>query len=292
MTKTIHHYMRFAATLLTASLLLTATSAAHAQAIAMVTDATGKAVLLGGANPVPVAILAEITAAARVQLDAGARVTVLLLQSADEYILEGPSLVSFAAREPVALSGNAPQKRTVTPARAGDVRIPRGAIAQAAFVMRSARGTSRIKLLNLHNTRSLAPDPEFRWESGEADARYTFELSDDAGKSLYQTEINATTLRLPANVQLRDGAGYTWEVSMRLNDGRRYISYGDFTIASGDLRARVAASRPAADAPVSDRVVFAVWLEQMELRDEARSYWRTLAQERPADAELKRLAGE
>lgn len=226
MTKTIHHYMRFAATLLTASLLLTATSAAHAQAIAMVTDATGKAVLLGGANPVPVAILAEITAAARVQLDAGARVTVLLLQSGDEYILEGPSLVSFAAREPVALSGNAPQKRTVTPARAGDVRIPRGAIAQAAFVMRSARGTSRIKLLNLHNTRSLAPDPEFRWESGEADARYTFELSDDAGKSLYQTEINATTLRLPANVQLRDGAGYTWEVSMRLNDGRRYISYG------------------------------------------------------------------
>jgi len=34
------------------------------------------------------------------------------------------------------------------------------------------------------------------------------------------------------------------------------------------------------------------WLEDMELRDEARKYWKTLAAERPDDAKLKSLAGE
>lgn len=291
MFASIHHSMRLTATLFTATLLLLATPA-HAQSVAMVTDATGKAVRLGGANPAPVAILAELAADTRVQLEDGARVTVLLLQSGDEYILEGPALVSFAAREPVALSGNAPRKRAGAPARAGDVRITRGAVTQAAIVMRSLRVTSRIRLLNLNNTRSLTPDAGFRWAGDEDGARYTFELFDDTGKSLYQTEVTATTLRLPADVQLRDSTGYTWGVSARLSDGRRYVSHGDFTIASADLRARVEAARPAPDAAVSDRVVYAAWLDQMELRDEARGYWRTLVQERPEDAGLKRQAGE
>lgn len=289
MFASIHHSMRLTATLFTATLLLLATPA-HAQSVAMVTDATGKAVRLGGANPTPVAILAELAADTRVQLEAGARVTVLLLQSGDEYILEGPALVSFAAREPVALSGNAPRKRAG--ARASDVRITRGAVTQAAIVMRSLRVTSRIRLLNLNNTRSLTPDAGFRWAGDEDGARYTFELFDDTGKSLYQTEVTATTLRLPADVQLRDSTGYTWGVSARLSDGRRYVSHGDFTIASADLRARVEAARPTPDAAVSARVIFAAWLDQMELKDEARGYWRTLAQERPGDAGLKRLAGE
>jgi len=291
MGKTVHHCTRLMAILLAATLLLM-TIPAYAQSAALITDATGKAVVLGGTNPAPVAILAEIRADARVQLDAGARVTVLHLQSGDEYVLEGPALVGFAAREPVALSGNSPQKRATVPARAGDVRIARSAVTQAGFVMRNFRATSRIKLLNLNDTRSLALNPEFRWESGEPDTRYTFELFDDTGKSLYQTEVTATTLRLPASIKLRDSTVHKWEVSARLRDGQQYVSQGEFTIASADLRARVRASRPAPDATVSDRVVFAVWLEQMELRDEARRYWRALARERPGEVRLKRLAGE
>lgn len=290
MATSIHHTLRLTASLLTATLLLLAAQS-HAQSVAMITDVTGKAVISGGAKPAAAAILAELSASARVQLDAGARVNVLLLQSGDEYVLEGPSLISFAAREPAALSGNAPRKLANTP-RAGEVRITRAPVTQAAVVMRSFRAGTRIRLLNLRGTRTLAAAPEFRWASDEAATRYTFELSDDTGKSLYQTETGATTLRLPASVKLGDGAGYTWEVSARLSDGRRYISYGDFSVVAADLRTRVEAARPAPDASVSDRVVFAAWLDQMELRDEARGYWRALAQERPEDEALKRLAGE
>ena len=59
---------------------------------------------------------------------------------------------------------------------------------------------------------------------------------------------------------------------------------------SPNLRARIEAARPAPSAPVSERVAFAAWLEQMELRDEARRYWQSLAAERPDSARLKALA--
>lgn len=59
---------------------------------------------------------------------------------------------------------------------------------------------------------------------------------------------------------------------------------------SPELRARIEAARPAPSAPVSERVAFAAWLEQMGLGDEAGRYWRALAAERPGSAQLKALA--
>jgi hypothetical protein len=56
------------------------------------------------------------------------------------------------------------------------------------------------------------------------------------------------------------------------------------------LQARAAALRPPPGAPVSTRVAYAAWLEQMELRDEARKYWQALSAERPEDARLQVLA--
>jgi hypothetical protein len=55
------------------------------------------------------------------------------------------------------------------------------------------------------------------------------------------------------------------------------------------LRAQVEAARPAPDAPVSERVAFAAWLEQQQLHDEARAYWKALAAERPGSEKLKSL---
>ena len=40
------------------------------------------------------------------------------------------------------------------------------------------------------------------------------------------------------------------------------------------------------------RAAYAAWLEQTELRDAARRYWKALAAERPGDEKLKVLAAE
>jgi hypothetical protein len=104
--------------------------------------------------------------------------------------------------------------------------------------------------------------------------------------------VESTSLKLPASVTLKEGASYTWEVSTRTPDNRRYVSAGDFSLAPADLRAEAQSLRPAPSAPVSDRVAYAAWLEQAELRDEARKYWQALAKERPDDEKLKALAAE
>ena len=64
-----------------------------------------------------------------------------------------------------------------------------------------------------------------------------------------------------------------------------------FTVATGALREQAAKLKPAAGAPVSERVAYAAWLGSQELNDEARAAWQQLSRERPDDPQLKALAG-
>ncbi len=258
-----------------------------AQNVAIVTDVSGKVT-----GPAPISILSEIRADARLGLAPGARLVALYINSGDEYIFSGPSQIQFQAAGPNMISGSKPQKRASPVSKSGAVTIKPVGVTQAAFVMRGGRATARIRLLSLSGTKTLESSPEFRWNAIEPGMKYRFELTDDTGHSLYDSEVDATSLTLPASVTLKEGSAYTWEVSTRTPDNRRYVSAGDFTIADAGLRAQAQTLRPEPGAPVSDRVAYAAWLEQMELRDEARKYWQALAKERPDDEKLKALAAE
>ena len=270
-----------------ASLAWLAAAPAAAQNVAIVTDVSGKVT-----GPAPVSILSEIRADARLGLEAGARLVALYINSGDEYIFSGPSQIQFQVAGPNVISGAKPQKRASPISKSGSVTIKPVGVTQAAYVMRGSRTTARIRLLTLSGTKALESSPEFRWQAIEPGLKYRFELTDDTGHSLFETEVESTSLKLPASVVLKEGASYTWEVSARTPDNRRYVSAGDFTIAPADLSAQAQSLRPAPSAPVSDRVAYAAWLDQSELRDEARKYWQALAKERPDDEKLKALAAE
>ena len=137
----------------------------------MVTDVSGKV-----SGPAPVTILSEIAADARLQLDAGARLTALYVKSGTEYIISGPAQVQFQPGGPNVLSGAKPQVRASPVGKGGSVTIRPVGVAQAAYVMRSARTTARIRLLTLSGTKSLEAAPEFRWQGPEDAGKYRFEL--------------------------------------------------------------------------------------------------------------------
>lgn len=276
-----------AITIASAIMLTWLPARALAQSVALVTDVAGRVTAA-----VPVTILSEIAANANLKLEAGARLVALYLKSGDEYAFTGPAQVQFGAAEPRVLSGAQPTKKTSPLGKGSNVTIRPVNVAQAAFVMRGSRPTARIKLLTLSGTKTLESAPEFRWQEIESGVRYRFELTDDTGRSLHEAEVQGASFKLPDSVQLREGIAYTWEVSTRNPDGRRYVSAGDFSIAPAAVRAQTGELRPQPDAPVSDRVAYAAWLEQMDLRDEARKYWRALAAERPDDARLRELARE
>lgn len=271
-----------------AALLSVMSGPAWCQTVAMITDLTGQASVESGTLRA-VSILAELETGTRLRLEPGARVVALYLKSGDEYSFTGPARVEIGEAAPRVLSGATAHKRASP--LAGSVTINPGGVRQAAYVMRGGAGSS-IRLLGLVATRIVDTDPEFRWQPIEGVAKYRLELTDGSGNVVVQHETDRSTYRLPESVTLQEGGTYTWEVSARGHDGRRHVGTGDFTVAAAAIRQQVKALQPPPDAPLSDRVAFAAWLEQQALRDEARKYWRGIAVERPGDARLRALAGQ
>jgi hypothetical protein len=267
-------------------------AATKAVPVAMVSELQGKGALVAGASRSPLSMLAELEPGSQVELDAGARAVVLYLDGSGEYVIAGPALIAFGAQQPQTIKGGAPQKRSVLGGKAGaDVRLkPLGSV-QGALVMRSAGPRGRIRLAN-PTARTLEARPEFRWQFEQPGASYRFELIDETGNTLYETEVAGTSLQLPPKVALKENVPYTWMVATRLADGRKYSSTSEFTIAPRSVREQVLSLRPAGNAPLSERVAYGAWLEQLELRDAAREVWRALAAERPDEARLQAIARE
>ena len=277
--------------LLTCALSLAA-AVAHGAGVAMVTDLTGKATASSAGRSRDVTILAELEAGARIELGAGATLVALYLDAGDEYVFKGPATIDFKSAQPEVTSGAKPEKRGLTLGKGGkDIRIKPVGMTQGAIVMRSVRTDARIQLINLNRTRTLELPLEFRWMELQPGVKYEFELSDDTGRMVHGTVVDATSYTLPAGVQVKEGAPYTWQLSATLPDGRKYSNAAEFVVAPAELRAEAEALRPPAAAPLSTRIAYAAWLDQMDLKDEARKYWRAAAAERPDDPRLKALAG-
>lgn len=276
---------------LVCALLCVLSAAAQGAGVAMVTDLQGKASVTADGKARDVTILAELEAGAQVQLAAGATLVALYLDAGDEYVFKGPAAIVFRPAQPDVTSGAKPEKRGASLGKGGNaVRIKPVGVAQGAMVMRGFRTGARIQLSSLNKTRTLETQPEFRWQPLEPGVKYQLEITDDTGRAVHEAQVDAATYKLPASVVLKEGATYTWEVSARLADGRKYSSSADFAVAPAAVRAQADTLRPAAAAPLSTRVAYAAWLDQVELKDEARKYWKTAAAERPDDPRLKALA--
>lgn len=259
--------------------------------VAMVTDLQGKGTMAADGRARDLTILAELEAGTQVQLAAGATLVALYLDTGDEFIFKGPAAIVFKAAQPDVTSGAKPEKRGSSLGKGGNaIRIKPVGVAQGAMVMRGFRTGARIRLLNLHKTRTLETQPEFHWQPLQSGVKYQIEITDDTGRSIQEAQVDTPSFKLPASVALQEGVPYTWEVSARLPDGKKYSSSADFAIAPADVRHQAEALRPAASAALSSRIAYAAWLDQMDLKDEARKYWKAASIERPHDPRLKSLA--
>ena len=258
-----------------------------AASVAMVTDLQGKATVTDAGRSFEATIYAEIESGAQVQLQTGGVLTALYLEGGNEFVFKGPAQIVFRPGQPEVISGSAPAKRT--PSLGTGVRIKPIGLGQGALVLRGPLANTRIKLLTATGTRVLETQPDFRWQEPQPGLKYQIEIADETGRSLYEAQVESASFALPHALQLKDGQSYTWEVSTRLPDGRKYSSIGVFSVASADLRAQAEVMRVEASSSVSSSAIYAAWLDQVELKDEARKYWRELYEKRPEDVRLKEL---
>ena len=90
----------------------------------------------------------------------------------------------------------------------------------------------------------------------------------------------------PASLALKPQERYTWTVTVVGDSALALTSGASFTVAADDVRDEAKRVRPTDGAAFSDRLVYALWLEQVGAVGEARQMWQALADQRPDDDAL------
>jgi len=249
----------------------------------LVIDVQGGATVAGGGR---VGILAGLAPGAEVSLAPGARVTVLDSASGRQFELLGPGAFRWSngAMEivrPGKLVARAPGSASMK-----EVRLRTARIAQASISMRGGETARPVRLAFPVSTWLLERPAAFRWAPVSGAKSYRFQLTDASGRPLHEARTAATSIELPAAVALEAGHTYGWQVWAELADGAAPEGWTEFGLAGAELRARVERDRPAADARFGDRVLYALLLEELGMREDAAALWRRLAAERADDPDL------
>jgi hypothetical protein len=91
----------------------------------------------------------------------------------------------------------------------------------------------------------------------------------------------------PSAGLLKAGSTYEWEVRAGLENGEILTARGNFSVADNDTAKNIQAQSPQPESSFSDRVLYAVFLEEKGFKYDARSLWKELAKERPDDLVAK-----
>jgi len=258
-------------------------TSAYAQArsatpVALVTALSGTAETQAEGKTVAVSLLSEFPAGARVRLHRDAKMVLLFYRTAGQTAITGPSLIRVGDTGAEALSGNEPSNRPTLAGKNGKPLVihPAG-VTQGAIVIRGVN--KPIPALSLAGGTTLSVRPTFRWLEVEPGFDYEFTLKDHSDAVLFTRTLRGTVVQLPPDLVLAEGQRYRWSVFGRGSDGAAYGSSYRFVVADAATRADFENFSPSPTADASERVAFAVWLEQAGLGDEAASHWQQLAAE-------------
>ena len=255
--------------------------------LGLVIDVQGSATLAGKGR---LAILAGLAPGAEVSLAPAARVTVVDSASGRQFDLIGPGAFRWTKGtveivRPGKIVARAPGNDAIK-----EVRLRTARIAQASISMRGGEESRPVRLAFPVSTWLLDRPAQFRWEPVAGAKTYRFQLTDSTGRPLHEARTAGTSVELPAAVVLEAGHTYGWQVWAELADGHTPDGWTEFGLAGPDLRARVERDRPAANARFSDRLLYALLLEELGVREDAAKLWLQLASERPDDPDLSARA--
>ena len=254
--------------------------------VVMVSDLSGTVQIEG--RKTPLNLMEEVPAGRTLSLAPAAKLTFVNMKTGAETTFTGPGKFKLDANG--VAKGMAPRRQHLVAALQGTVHLRPGALAQASVVMRAVPGQQEVTLTP-RGPWSLSATPEFRWKAAAPKASYHFKLQDPQAQVVFELTQEECSIQVPEHLALADDTVYTWVLETTLPDGAATRKTGTLKVVPRPLREQLQASRPAADAPFSERLVYAAVLEQHDLHEEAQVYWKGLAKERPEDPALAKIAG-
>jgi hypothetical protein len=264
----------------------TAFATSAAEGVAFITNLKGEVTVDGIPRPV---LMSELTRGQKLVVGKEATIAVMYIQSGKEYILKGPGDYTIGDRDITAGNGVPPLARDTAWRANSQVLVKVAQTSSASIRMRSiapAKAEAKAKLdfptqgtiTTLQPTlRWIAPDPK-----GPADVAIANAGKED--KPLAKAKVTAASHRFPNKLQ--PDTEYSWTVSIA---GQEIGTARFRTLPAATLQT-VEKRRPSDKAEFTDRLMFALLLQEFGATQEAQELWGRLAQERTDLPELAGLA--
>jgi hypothetical protein len=252
-----------------------------AEGVAFMSDVKGEVAVDG--NPRPL-VLSELAKGQKVTVGRDSQASVMYTASGREFILKGPGEYLIKDAE---IDGSSAPVARATEWRASSRVLTQVAQTSAASVrMRSIAPAKQVPEKAFPSEGSIATlQPTFRWRAEDSKAATDFTLMVvGQGKPVHTAKVAGGTYRVAA--KLRPETEYTWTAVVAGNE----VAAGQFRTLTPEAIARIEKRRPSERSEFSDRLLFALMLQEMGAVQEAREMWTRLAQERSDLPELAALA--
>ena len=262
--------------------LLAAFPALAAEGIAFISDMKGEVAVDG--NPRPM-LLSELAKGQKVTVGKDSQAHVMYITTGKEYVLRGPA--DYLVKDTEIAGSIMPPVSRSTEWRTSPRMLSQVAQTSAASVrMRSIaapKADAAVKAFPAEGTIATL-QPVFRWKEEAKPAEFTL-LAVGQDKPVHVARsVNGATYKVPA--KLRPETEYVWTAVAAGNE----IGAGKFRTLSTEALTRIDKRRPSDRAEFSDRLMFAMLLQEMGATQEAREAWAKLSQERADLPELSALA--
>ncbi|HXN15726.1 MAG TPA: hypothetical protein VN878_05065 [Usitatibacter sp.] len=262
------------------ALIALALQAQAADPVAFVADLRGSATIEGDGR---LAFLAELAPGVRLLLGSDATVAVTFASTGTEFTLHGPGGFLVAGHEVKAEKGANPTRRTVMSLSDARIVTRVSQTATASLRMRRVQPAQRPGLEYPVDTRVATLQPVLRWRGEPAMEGFTVSLADASGKEIWKASAMPGSVR--PSIKLAPASRYSWTVM----SAKGPVGEARFETLPAELLARAEKSRISAKS-FSDRVLYAIVLQDVGAAQDAREVWTALARERPDLAELAVLA--
>ena len=272
--------------LLATAAALAAITALAADGIAFITNLKGEASVDGAPRPL---LMSELARGQKIAVGREGQVTVMYIQSGKEYQLKGPGDYTVGERGIDAAHGIPPAARE-TPWRANsEVLVKVAQSSSASIRMRSiapAKPAAKARLDFPTRGAVTQLQPTLRWTAPDAKAQadVAIAVAGREDKPVARARVAATSHRFP--LKLQPDTEYAWTVSVAGQEigAARFRTLPAAAIQGAEKR------RPPEKAEFTDRLMYALLLQEMGAEQEAQEAWGKLAQERTDLPELESLA--
>lgn len=260
--------------------LLTTSVIAASLPVAMITDKQGNVNMAGQ----ELAVFTEIDEGSLLKITKGAKLTLVYLESGQEFLLKGPISIEVGKTSPS--SNNKVIKSSNILISADKVVDSTAKYSQAAIVMRSGnKKENPLKIIQPQKTKVLKKWPELSWKKIDKGFNYRVEILSATGDSLFVSETKSNSLQIPKKIDLPENAVLTWEIEATRGMSTYYNS-ADFMIADQKTATSIIKAKPTGN-KFSQLAYYARTLEQKGFKAEARKYWMKLDKQRPGNAAIQ-----